>query len=70
MFETLRRSYDLVASVLAADRAARQGTRVGSALYYRRLEVDLGDDLARRLGRAASLTAALWEGACTGARGG
>jgi len=64
MFEALRRSYDLVAPLLAADRAARRDTRVGSALYFRRLEVDLGDDLARRLGRAAALTAAVWDGAC------
>lgn len=64
MFDALRRSYDLVAPLLAADRSARRGTRVGTTLYFRRLDVDLGDDLARRLGRAAALTAALWDGAC------
>ncbi len=68
MFEALRQSYDLVAPLLAADRAARRGTRVGSTLYFQRLEVDVGDDLARRLGRAAALTAAVWDGACASPR--
>jgi hypothetical protein len=63
-FATLLRSFDLVAPVLAADRTARHDTSVGSSLYYRRLDVDLRDALGARIGRAASFTAALWEGAC------
>jgi hypothetical protein len=64
LFATLDDSYAAVGSLLVADRAARRGTRVGSALYYRRLESELGHLLAARLGVAAALTAALWEGAC------
>ena len=64
VFAALERGYELVAPILAADRAARRGTRTGSALYYRRLGVDLEEPLARQLGAAAALTAALWEGAC------
>jgi hypothetical protein len=66
LFATLDDSYAAVGSLLVADRAARRGTRVGSALYYRRLETELGDLLGTRLGIAAALTAALWEGACAG----
>ena len=64
LFGALAASYDAVGPVLAADRAARRGTRVGSALYYRRLDADLHALLAARLGTAAALTAALWDGAC------
>jgi hypothetical protein len=68
LFVALEDSYEAVAPVLAADRAARRGTRVGSVLYYRRLDADLRTLLADRLGTAAALTAALWEGACARAR--
>ncbi len=66
IFATLADSYRGVAPLLAADRNARQGTRVGSRPYYRRLERDLGELLATRLGDAAALTGALWAGACPG----
>jgi hypothetical protein len=65
LFGALAASYDAVGPVLAADRAARRGTRVSSALYYRRLDADLHALLAARLGAAAALTAALWDGACS-----
>jgi hypothetical protein len=64
LFAALEDSYAAVAPVLAADRAARRRTRVGSGLYYRRLDADLRARLGDRLGAAAALTAALWEGAC------
>jgi hypothetical protein len=64
LFAALEQAYGSVAPTLAADRAARAGTRAGSSLYYRRLDVELGERLARHLGAAATLTAALWEGAC------
>ncbi|HEY2385927.1 MAG TPA: hypothetical protein VGK30_03115 [Candidatus Binatia bacterium] len=64
LFGALAASYDAVGPVLAADRAARRATRVSSALYYRRLDADLHALLAARLGAAAALTAALWDGAC------
>ncbi len=67
LFDALTASYHGVAPVLAADRAARRGTRVGSDRYYRRLDADLHALLAARIGAAAALTAALWDGAC-GAR--
>jgi hypothetical protein len=68
LFGALAASYDAVGPVLAADRAARRGTRVSSALYYRRLDADLHALLAARLGAAAALTAALWDGACRDAK--
>jgi hypothetical protein len=68
LFAALEEAYVSVAPVLAADRAARAGTRAGSSLYYRRLDVELGERLSRHLGAAATLTAALWEGACRAAR--
>jgi len=64
LFAALEASFDAVAPVLAADRADRRGTRVGSPLYLRRLDADLHALLAARLGAAAALTAALWDGAC------
>jgi hypothetical protein len=64
LFAALEEAYGSVAPVVAADRAARAGTRTGSSLYYRRLDVELGERLSHHLGAAASLTAALWEGAC------
>jgi len=64
LFAALEGSYAEVAPLLAADRAARRGTRVDSALYYRRLDVYLHGPLATRIGAAAALTAALWDGAC------
>ncbi len=64
LFAALEESFAGVAPLLAADRAARRGTRVGSALYYRRLDADLHPLLSARLGAAAALTAALWDGAC------
>lgn len=66
LFAALEDSYAAVAPVLSADRAARRRTRVGSDLYYRRLDADLRARLGDRLGAAAALTAALWEGACAG----
>jgi len=69
LFAALEDSYAAVAAVLAADRAARRGTHVGTALYYRRLDADLHAVLGDRLGAAAALTAALWEGACGGGQG-
>ena len=68
LFAALEGSYAEVAPVLAADRAARRGTRVDSALYFRRLDADLHALLAARLGAAAALTAALWDGACAAPR--
>jgi hypothetical protein len=67
LFAALETSFTAVAPLLAADRAARRGTRVGSPLYFRRLDADLHVLLAARLGAAAALTAALWDGACGGA---
>jgi len=64
LFAVLEQSYAASQSVLAADRLARQATRVGSSFYYRRLDAELGTLLADQLGTAAALTAALWEGAC------
>ncbi len=64
LFAALEASYAAVGPVLAADRVARRGTRVGSALYFRRLDADLHALLAARLAAAAGLTAALWDGAC------
>jgi hypothetical protein len=64
LFAALTASFDAVAAVLAADRAARRGARVGSPRYFRRLDADLHALLAARLGAAAVLTAALWDGAC------
>jgi len=64
LFAALEHSYERLATVLAADRNARRGTKVGSRLYYRRLHADLVDVVAEQLGAAAVLTAALWEGAC------
>lgn len=66
LFAALEDSYAAVAPVLSADRAARRHTRLGSPLYYRRLDADLRAVLGDRLGAAAALTAALWEGACAG----
>ena len=66
LFAALEASFEAAQPVLAADRAARRGTRVGSALYFRRLDADLHALLAARLGAAAALTAALWDGACDG----
>jgi hypothetical protein len=67
LFAALEDAYGEVATVLAADRSASRGTKVGSRLYYRRLHADLVDVMAEQLGKAAVLTAALWEGACAGA---
>ncbi len=64
LFGALEDAYGKVAAVLAADRSAARGTKVGSAVYYRRLHADLLDVMAEQLGKAAVLTAALWEGAC------
>jgi hypothetical protein len=64
LFAALEQAYERAATVLAADRDARRGTKVGSRLYYRRLHADLVDVVAEQLGAAAVLTAALWEGAC------
>lgn len=67
LFATLETSQATVARVLAADHAARRGTRAGSAHYYERMDADLRRVLAQRLGAAAALTASLWRGACQGA---
>lgn len=64
LFAALEQAYTRLDAVLAADRSAVRGTKVGSALYYRRLHADLADVMAEQLGHAAVLTAALWEGAC------
>jgi hypothetical protein len=69
LFAALERAYELVPRLLAADRAARRDTRAGSAVYYRRLDADVGGLLADQVGAAATLTAALWDGACAGAGG-
>jgi hypothetical protein len=66
LFATLEDAYGKLATVLAADRNASRGTKIGSRLYYRRLHADLVDVMAEQLGKAAVLTAALWEGACAG----
>lgn len=66
LFAALEASCAAAGPVLAADRAAGRGTRVGSPLYFRRLDADLHALLAARLGAAAALTAALWDGACGG----
>ena len=66
LFAALEASFAAVTPVFAADRAGRRGTRVGSPLYFRRLDADLHALLAARLGAAAALTAALWDGACAG----
>ena len=68
LFAALERAYADVDELLRADRLARRGTSVGSTLYYRRLDRELGALLAARLGDAAGLIAALWEGACASAR--
>ena len=68
LFAALEQSYERAGVVLQADREARRGTKVGSRLYYRRLHADLVDVMAERLAEAATLTAALWAGACGGAR--
>ena len=67
LFAALEASSAAAAPVFAADLRARRGTRVGSPLYFRRLDADLHTLLAARLGAAAALTAALWDGACAGA---
>jgi len=69
LFAALEQSYARAGRVLAADRDARRGTKVGSRVYYRRLHADLVDVVAEQLGAAAVLTAALWEGACAVASG-
>ncbi|MCC6763422.1 MAG: hypothetical protein IT293_02055 [Deltaproteobacteria bacterium] len=66
LFAALEQAYERIDAVLAADRTAARGTKVGSRLYYRRLHADLGEVMAAQLGHAAVLTAALWEGACDG----
>jgi hypothetical protein len=66
LFAALEQAYTGLDAVLAADRAATRGTKVGSRLYYRRLHAELADLMAAQLGAAAVLTAALWEGACVG----
>jgi hypothetical protein len=68
LFAALERAFADVEDVLRADRVARRETSVGSPLYYRRLDRELAAPLAARLGDAAVLTAALWEGACAAAR--
>ena len=68
LFAALEDSYARARVVLAADRNAARGTKVGSRLYYRRLHAELVDVMAERLGAAATLTAALWAGACGVAR--
>ncbi|MCC6847702.1 MAG: hypothetical protein IT294_04310 [Deltaproteobacteria bacterium] len=65
LFAALEQAYERVGPVLAADRNAARGTKVGSRLYYRRLHAGIVEVMAEQLGRAAVLTAALWEGACT-----
>jgi hypothetical protein len=67
LFAALEDAYRKVDVVLDADRSASRGTKIGSRLYYRRLHADLVDVMAEQLGKAAALTAALWEGACAGA---
>lgn len=64
LFAALEEAYGKIDVLLAADRRARRDTKVGSRLYYRRLHADLVEVLAERIGAAAVLTAALWEGAC------
>ncbi len=66
LFAALEDAYGRIAPLLAAERAATRGTKVGSRLYYRRLHAELADLMAAQLGAAAVLTAALWEGACAG----
>ena len=67
LFAALEDAYGKLGTVLDADRNASRGTKIGSRLYYRRLHADLVDVMAEQLGKAAALTAALWEGACAGA---
>ncbi|MEO6029957.1 MAG: hypothetical protein ABIR79_24080 [Candidatus Binatia bacterium] len=64
LFAALEDAHGKLPAVLLADRNAARGTKVGSAVYYRRLYADLLDVMAEQLGKAAVLTAALWEGAC------
>jgi len=64
LFAALEDAHGKLATMFAADRNASRGTKVGSAVYYRRLHADLLDPMAEQLGKAAVLTAALWEGAC------
>jgi hypothetical protein len=66
LFAALEQGHEKVALVLTADHDAARGTKRGSRLYYRRLHADLVDVMAEQLGRAVTLTAALWEGACVG----
>jgi hypothetical protein len=66
LFAALEQGHEKVALVLTADHDAARGTKRGSRLYYRRLHADLVDVMAEQLGRAVTLTAALWEGACGG----
>ncbi len=68
LFAALEHAYGRLALVLAADRNAARGTKVGSRLYYRRLHADLVDVMSEQLAEAATLTAALWQGACGVAR--
>ncbi|MEB2285284.1 MAG: hypothetical protein OZ922_11460 [Myxococcales bacterium] len=68
LFAALEQSYDRARLVLAADRNAARGTKVGSRLYYRRLHADLVEMMSEQLAAAAVLAAALWQGACDGAR--
>ena len=64
LFAALEEAYGEIPVLLAADRDARRGTRVGSRVYYRRMHAALVDRLAARIAAAVRLTAALWEGAC------
>jgi hypothetical protein len=64
LFAALEQAYGQIAPLLAADRDARRGTRVGSRLYYRRMHAELVDRLAAQIAAAVTLTAGLWQGAC------
>jgi hypothetical protein len=64
LFAALETSYGEIAPLLAADRAARRSTKVGSRLYNPRLHAAHLERLAAQIGAATALTAALWEGAC------
>ncbi len=64
LFAALEQAYGEIPPLLAADRDARRGTRVGSRVYYRRMHAALVDRLAAQIAAAVTLTAALWEGAC------
>lgn len=68
LFAALEQAHTHLETVLDADRAAGRGTKIASRLYFRRLHADLADVVAGQLGAAAVLTAALWEGACAGAK--